>query len=186
MRVVLFGGSFNPPHVAHVFAAAYTLATEIVDRILVVPVYSHAFDKDLAPFDHRIKMCKLAMSCLHHVEISEVERELGSPSRTLKTIECLLARHPDWSLRLLVGADVLHDTHKWLSFDEIARRAPPIVLGRVGAAHASAPAPLLPDISSTYVRGLLKRIDDAPALDELRRLLPHAVLEYIRAHGLYR
>ena len=49
MNVAVFGGSFNPPHVAHVLACALVLASEDVDRVLVVPTFQHPFAKELAP-----------------------------------------------------------------------------------------------------------------------------------------
>ena len=54
-RVGLFGGSFNPPHVAHQLVALYVLET-LVDEVWFVPTYSHPFGKDLAAYDHRIAM----------------------------------------------------------------------------------------------------------------------------------
>ena len=47
-NVAIFGGSFNPPHVAHVLAAAYALSSAPIDQVLVVPVYQHPFAKELA------------------------------------------------------------------------------------------------------------------------------------------
>ncbi|HEX9294516.1 MAG TPA: nicotinate (nicotinamide) nucleotide adenylyltransferase, partial [Polyangiaceae bacterium] len=77
MNVFLFGGSFNPPHVAHVLAVAYVLATQDADRVIVIPCYRHPFRKDLAPFEHRFAMCELAMGWLPRTSISAVEQELG-------------------------------------------------------------------------------------------------------------
>jgi len=52
-EVALFGGSFDPPHVGHLLAAAYVLATEPVDELWFVPVLQHPFDKPLvAPYEH--------------------------------------------------------------------------------------------------------------------------------------
>ena len=186
MQVALFGGSFDPPHVAHVLAAAYLLSVHGVDRVVVVPVYAHAFDKHLTAFEHRVAMCRLAMSILERVEVSEIERRLGSPSRTLRTVEQLSAEHPEWTLRLAVGADVLADAHKWLAFDEITRKAPLIVLGRAGSERADAPPPLLPRVSSTRVRALLARTGDADARAELEAVVPRDVRDYIEKHELYR
>ena len=64
MRVALFGGSFNPPHVAHQLAALYVLETAPVDELWFVPAFEHAFGKPLAPFDDRLAMCELAAAAL--------------------------------------------------------------------------------------------------------------------------
>jgi nicotinate-nucleotide adenylyltransferase len=179
--VAVFGGSFNPPHVAHVLAVALTLSTHDVDRILVVPTFKHPFAKPLAPYDDRVTMCELAMGWLPRVEVSRVEEELGGDSRTLRTLEHLAAAHRDWRLRLVIGADILAESSKWFGFEEIARIAPPIVLGRAGVGRNDAPPPLLPDVSSTEIRTKLA----AGATDQLVSLVPRAVLAHIAERGLY-
>ncbi|MGK3995362.1 nicotinate (nicotinamide) nucleotide adenylyltransferase [Sorangium sp. So ce1024] len=198
-RVAIFGGSFNPPHVAHVLAATYALSVAPIDEVLVVPVYRHPFAKELAPFEHRLAMCHLALGWLPGVSVSTVERELGGESLTLRTLEHLAAEHPDWAMRLLVGADVLPDLPRWHRFDRIEQIAPPIVLGRSGfdasvvAAHpgeADADARpalraadvMLPQISSSDVR----RAFAAGDIEAVRQRVPRAVLDYALAHGLYR
>jgi nicotinate-nucleotide adenylyltransferase len=185
MDVAFYGGSFNPPHVAHVLAASYVLTTGAFDKLLVVPVHAHALDKQLAPFDDRARMCELALGWLPGVEVSRIESELPLPSRTLYTLQALLERHPDWAMRLVIGADVLLETQKWHAFERVAELAPPLILGRVGVDHTAAPLPVLPDVSSTRVRELLARRADPGATRELERLVPRAVLEYVRQHHLY-
>src|SRR5690606_9169366 len=113
MRVAVFGGSFDPPHLAHQQAVRHLLRSPEVDRVLVVPVYEHAFDKALAPFEHRVRMCELSMLEDDRVTVSRIEASLGRPSYTLHTLRALHQQHPSWSLRLVVGADVLHDATKW-------------------------------------------------------------------------
>jgi nicotinate-nucleotide adenylyltransferase len=179
--VAFFGGSFNPPHIAHVMAVTVVLATHDVDRVLVVPTYKHPFAKALAPYDDRVKMCELAMGWLPRTEVSRVEEELGGESRTLRTIEHLAAAHADWKLRLVIGADIVADVPRWFGFDEIARIAPPIVLGRAGVTGPNAPPPLLPDVSSTDVREMIARGE----WSALEPLMPRAVFEHVRSRGLY-
>lgn len=185
MDVAFYGGSFNPPHVAHVLAASYVLATGAFEKLLVVPVHAHALDKQLAPFDDRARMCELALGWLPNVEVSSIERELPLPSRTLYTLQALQERHPDWRMRLVIGADVLLETQKWHAFERVAQLAPPLILGRVGVQHPEAPPPILPDVSSTRVRELLARRSDPEAARELERLVPRAVLDYVAEHHLY-
>jgi nicotinate-nucleotide adenylyltransferase len=187
MDVALFGGSFDPPHVGHVLAAAYALATGPFDRVFVVPVLAHAFGKQLAPFEHRVAMTTLAMTDLPRAEVSGVEATLGAPSRTLRTVQHLGRAHPDWKMRLLLGADVHLERHEWLGYDELEKLAPPFVLGRAGVENPEAPAPVLPAVSSTAVRSLLTAsTGDRRSSPELARLVPRRVLDYIEQHGLYR
>jgi nicotinate-nucleotide adenylyltransferase len=185
--VALFGGSFDPPHVGHVLAVAYALAIGEFDRLLVVPVFAHPFDKPLTAFEHRVAMTRAAMAGISRVEVSTVEQTLPVPSLTLHTVQHLKSAHPSYQLRLIVGGDVIADRHKWFGFDELARLAPPFVLGRRGVDCAEAPPPLLPEVSSTHLRALLHestgRRADHP---ELSRLVPREVLRYIDVHGLYR
>jgi nicotinate-nucleotide adenylyltransferase len=180
--VAFFGGSFDPPHFGHVLAAAYARGLDF-DKVLVVPVRSHAFGKKLAPFQHRIAMTRLAFASLSAVEISEVEAELSEPSFTLNTLQLLARRHPDWQLRLLIGSDVLHDVAKWNRFDEVEGIAPPYVLERSGVDGARA---VLPDVSSTAVRKALeRRASNRDAERWLRERVPHQVLRYIDREKLY-
>jgi nicotinate-nucleotide adenylyltransferase len=185
MRVAVFGGSFDPPHVGHVLAVTYALLTQSLDEVLVVPVYAHAFDKDLAPFPDRVEMARLAFAPVDRTTVSTVEATLDTPSLTVRTLEHLSREHPEWELHLLVGSDVLSESSKWADWDEIQRLAKLVVLGRVRAEHPDAPEPLLPDVSSTRIRSLLgARSTDADG--ELARCVPRSVLEYVNTHGLYR
>jgi|SRR5580692_1762762 nicotinate-nucleotide adenylyltransferase len=181
-RVAVFGGSFNPPHVAHLLATALVLATTEVDLVLVVPTYNHPFAKPLAPYEDRVIMCTHALGWLPRVEISRVEQELGGESRTLRTLEHLHALHPDWAMRLVLGSDAFAESAKWFRFDLVRALAPPIVLRRAGTAEDSGSAPaLLPRVSSTEVRACIAR----GAWDELWEIVPRAVLSHIRERGLY-
>lgn len=183
MRQAVFGGSFNPPHVGHVLAVAYVLVVHELDGVIVTPVYEHPFSKALAPFRHRVEMCRLAMGWLPGVEISEVEASLEAPSLTIRTLRRLSSDRPGARLRLVIGADVLHERAAWTEWNEIERLAPPITLGRAGHEHPDAPPAVLPDVSSTRVRELFA--GDAPD-EELAALVPRGVLAYARRHGLYR
>ena len=182
MKVAIFGGSFNPPHLAHVLAVAAVRTTEDVDAIVVIPTFRHPFAKPLAPFDERVLMCELAMSWIPGVSVSRIEEELPGESRTLHTLEHLQRLHPEWAMRLVMGADILLEAHKWYRFDDVKRLAPPIVLGRAGVHAEGAPRPVLPDISSTHVRQAI----EGGRWDEVAHLVPRVVLARIREKGLYR
>ncbi|MEZ4221155.1 MAG: nicotinate-nicotinamide nucleotide adenylyltransferase [Polyangiaceae bacterium] len=184
MQVAFFGGSFNPPHVAHVLACAYVVSTGLADRVLVVPVFKHPFDKPLAPYADRLEMARRAVEWIPGVEVSAVEERLATPSLTLNTLTHLKSEHPDWQLRLMVGSDVLFEAPKWHAFDRITALAPPLVLGRVGFEHPDAPVAVLPELSSTRIRDLL-HARSSEALETLRALLPKAVLDHALQRGLY-
>jgi nicotinate-nucleotide adenylyltransferase len=186
MQVALFGGSFNPPHIGHVLAVTYVLSTQAIERVLVVPVFEHALGKQLLPFEHRAELARLAFGWLPGVELSTVEAELGAPSRTLRTIEALERQNPGYRLRLMVGSDILGELSQWHAYDEIERRAPPLVITRAGTEHASSLPAMLPEVSSTRVRQLLAARQSGTLDPELEASVPRAVRDYIDAHGLYR
>jgi nicotinate-nucleotide adenylyltransferase len=186
MKVAFYGGSFDPPHVAHVLAVTYLLSVAGFARVLVVPVFAHAFDKQLTPFAHRHRMGELAMGWLPRVEVSSIEASLGTPSFTLRTLERLKELHPDYQLNMVVGADVLGERHHWHAFERVVALAPLFVLGRAGVWHPEAPPALLPAVSSTRVRDLLTRRDQSDAARELATIVPGLVLDYIDQQGLYR
>jgi len=183
--VAIYGGSFDPPHIAHVLAAVYALKVGGFDQVLVVPVFEHAFQKQLTPFQHRLRLCELAFEGLAGVVVSSLEQELPTPSRTLNTLERLRVLHPDWAMRLLVGSDVLTETAKWHAFERVTELAPPYVVARPGYDHPALEAALLPDVSSTRVREALASRTLPSSRAQLDASAPRAVLSYIEQHQLY-
>lgn len=179
--LAIFGGSFNPPHLAHVLAVTVVLARFDVARVLVIPTYQHPFAKALAPFEDRLAMCQHALGWLPKVEVSRVEEELGGESRTLRTLEHLRERYPTTPMRLVMGADIVVESAKWFGFDRISVLAPPLVLGRAGVAYEGAPPAILPEISSTDIRAMIAAGRDA----ELEAFVPRDVLAYVRERRLY-
>lgn len=186
MKVAFYGGSFNPPHVSHVLAVSYALSVGWAEKVLVVPVFEHAFAKRLASFEHRFRMVELCMGWIPGVTVSRVEASLPAPSRTLATLEYLTQKEADSQFSLLVGADQLPDFERWYGASRLRELAPLNILGRVGVAGPGAPAPVLPGVSSTRVRELLLAREDPIAKRELEATVPANVLAYIDAEGLYR
>jgi nicotinate-nucleotide adenylyltransferase len=189
-RIALFGGSFNPPHVAHQLVALYVLETQPVDELWFVPTFVHPFHKQLAPYPDRIAMCELAAAPLGaRVKVSRAEEELAQQpdfvaSRTFDLVELLLAQEPEHEFRLVIGADILRETDKWYRWPELAELAPPLVIGRSGFALPSGATEtgiVMPEISATRVRELLA----AGNAQATAPLLPHGILRYIAARGLY-
>jgi nicotinate-nucleotide adenylyltransferase len=178
MRVAFFGGSFNPPHVAHQFVALYVLETAAVDELWLVPCAKHPFDKVLAPFEHRLRMCELAAAALGpRVRVSDIEGRLGGESRTLLTLKALRGEYPDRDFHLVVGADIEPELRQWYGADELLRDIPRIVVGRSGFGRGDGLA--MPAVSSTEVRGRIARGQS------VAHLVPRQVDAYIRAHRLF-
>jgi nicotinate-nucleotide adenylyltransferase len=183
-RVAVYGGSFDPPHVGHVLAVSYVLSVGLVERVVVVPVFQHAFEKALTSYDDRLALCRAAFRAIPEASVSEIER--GLPSYTLRTVSALKEERPQDDLFLLLGADTFAETPKWHRFEELAALAPPIVLGRVGSAEVGAPPPVLPGISSTEVRDWLSRSGESGMAELISMAVPAAVQEEIEARQLYR
>ena len=188
-RIALFGGSFNPPHVAHQLVALYVLETQPVDELWLVPTYVHPLAKQLVSYDHRVAMCELAAAPLgERVQVSRIEQVLAQrpgfvASRTLDLVEHLVAE--GHQVRLVVGADILAETAKWYRWDDVARLAPLIVVDREGCGAprgSTVTGVTMPAISSTRIREALA----AGEVEALSGLLSARVLRYIAEHELYR
>lgn len=181
--LLVYGGSFDPPHMSHVLALCAARALVGPCELLVVPSFQHPFGKQLAPYEARLQLCELAFGWLPALTVSRIEEELHGQRAEVRTVDVLLAlraRMPEAAMRLLVGADILHDAPKWHRWDEVCALAPPLVLGRVGHEHPEAPAAMLPAISSREVRAML--LQGAPVPEGW---LPDGVLPRIRALRLY-
>lgn len=181
-RVALLGGSFNPPHVAHLMVAYWTLATQDVREVWLLPSFRHPFGKDLVAFEDRVRMCELAARGVRGVAVCTVERELaGDPlvGKTARTLEHLVAKHPDTDFALVIGADILPDTPKWYRWDQVTALARVIVVGREGFPPVPG-APSLPAVSSTEIRARLARGEDVSGL------VPRKVREYVEEKELYK
>ncbi len=153
--IAVYGGSFNPPHVAHGLVAAWVIWTGRADAVWLVPTWRHAFDKALAPFEERLALCRaLCRDLALPVEVLDLERELPAPSYTIDTLRGLAGRHPDVRLRLLVGADAVAQSADWKAWPAIEREFSPIVVGRPGFAPLD-DAPTFPEVSSTDLRDRL-------------------------------
>lgn len=180
-EIALLGGSFNPPHVAHLMAAYWVLATQRVSEVWLLPSYKHPFGKDLTPFEHRVHMCELAVAQLRGAHVCTAEADLATDplvGRTARTLEHLHAKHPARRFALLVGSDVLAESHKWYRWDRVTELARIIVIGRQGFSGATEPR--LPDVSSTEIRERLQRGES------VAEWVPRRVLEYAQQHQLYR
>jgi nicotinate-nucleotide adenylyltransferase len=180
-RIGFFGGSFNPPHISHVLAVHYALLRWRFDVVAVAPTYEHPFDKDLVDFQHRVRMTRIAFEHLtQHVHVLSVEEELPRPSYTWQTLQHLKERYPESELVLLIGSDLLDELPQWQNADRLRAEFPLAVIPRIGHSAAKSQEPgLLPAMSSSYVREMLRKGEDVTSL------VPAGVLEYIREYELY-
>ncbi len=184
MRIAIMGGSFNPPHVAHVLAATWVLCARAVDEVWFMPVGQHAFGKSLEAFEHRFAMLEEAIAPIAaRARVTDVEQRLGGPNRTIDTLLHLQKEHPGHDFSLIIGADILAERHSWKAWDVLENDFGFHILGREGhpMPEGYGAEVVLPGISSTQLRGLLAKGD----FERCDGLAGRGVLEYIRRHGLY-
>ncbi|MFW5966923.1 MAG: nicotinate (nicotinamide) nucleotide adenylyltransferase [Persicimonas sp.] len=181
----LYGGSFNPPHVCHTLTTVWAMQTHSLDEVWWVPTYQHAFSKDLVSFEHRRRLCQLALRHIDGAVISDIEREMGGESRTVDTVRALSERYPSHDYSLIVGSDILEEADRWKDWEGLMEMVDLIVIGRAGHHPDDEPDSTefrLPDISSTETRRALREGD----YEALRYWLSREVIDYIAEHGLYR
>ena len=186
MRVALFGGSFNPPHVGHQMLALYVLETSAVDELWFVPTFQHPFHKALEAFEDRRQMCARAAEALGpRVRVSDVEARLGGASLTLRTVRRLMEDHPQHTFSLVIGSDLVAETPAWHSVAELRRLVPFIVVQRAGHLSPVSGGPgdtvpvTMPEISSSEIRTAIA------AGRPMTSWVPRRVLDYIAERRLY-
>ncbi|MCU0625346.1 MAG: nicotinate-nucleotide adenylyltransferase [Gemmatimonadaceae bacterium] len=190
MKVGLFGGSFDPPHLGHWLVAVDALERLGLDRVDFVPTARQPLKAQghVASDRDRLAMvgAMVAGDARFGVNASEVER--GGLSFTVDTVSAHRAAHPDDDLHLLVGADAVASLDRWREPARLLAQVRLVVLERDGR---PAPATGWPpgaialasrrvDISSTEVRA---RVRDGLSL---RGFVADAVAAHIAHHALYR
>ena len=187
----LFGGSFDPPHLAHLIAAECAVEQFSLDRVLFIPagLPPHKTDRRLASSGDRLAMTELAIQGNDRFAVDPLELERPGPSYTIDTLLQLRKRYQPESLTLIIGADMLAIFPSWHRSEEILGLARVAVLPRPGTTAAMIPEGLsdrvtalkmpLIEISSTMIR---ERIQHGRST---RYLVPDAVGAYIKQHRLY-
>jgi nicotinate-nucleotide adenylyltransferase len=119
MRIAVYGGSFNPPHVGHILAAKAAYEQLKPDKMLIIPDYE-APHKDMAPGspspEQRLELCRLSFAELKGAEISDMELRRRGKSYTSDTLRCLLEQHPGAEIYLIIGTDMLCTFEQWHDF----------------------------------------------------------------------
>ncbi|MDP3882351.1 MAG: nicotinate (nicotinamide) nucleotide adenylyltransferase [Nanoarchaeota archaeon] len=129
MKVALFGGSFNPIHNGHLEICNEIISENIADEVWIVPCGNHAFGKDLAPADHRIKMIDLVLKENGKVKLIDIEVKSPEKSYTSQTIEKLKKQFPH-DFYLVIGADNLKDLTKWHNFEYLKNNVAYLLINR--------------------------------------------------------
>lgn len=133
MRIVIFGGSFNPPHKGHLSAAQAAAKALKPDKFLVIPDYQppHKDLSDGAPSpEERMELCRLCFSRVPKAEVSDIELRRGGKSYTSDTLRELREQFPGAELCLVVGTDMLLTIDRWHEADYLMQAAVICALAR--------------------------------------------------------
>jgi nicotinate-nucleotide adenylyltransferase len=197
-RLGVFGGTFDPPHLAHRILAAEALEQLGLKRVLWVltPNPPHKVDASITPLEHRLAMLQAALDGEDRFELSRVDIERPPPHYALGTLQALREQYPQSKLVFLMGGDSLRDLPFWhepMSFldacDELGvmRRASDRLdleslekkLPSLKLKLRWIETPLL-EISASWVRQRVR------VGKMYRYYVPEAVYRIIEAHGLYK
>ena len=203
MKIGIYGGTFNPPHLGHLEAARTAVKVLELDKLLLIPaaIPPHKELPENTPTaDHRLAMTELTADALLMpgvTEVSDMELVRGGKSYTSDTVSAVHEKYPEAELYLLMGTDMFLTFQNWHDPEVIARMAGICAFGRTeqdgeelfapqreylsrkfGAHITTITLPGLVDISSTRLRELLRE-------GKGREFLLPSVYGYILMHRLY-
>lgn len=195
MQIGIYGGTFDPIHLAHLVLADQCLEQVPLDEVWFVPaaVPPHKTHVQISPAHDRCAMLEYAIAGHSRFRISKIELEREGPSFTVDTLEELIRQHPGHRWSLLMGADSVREFETWRAPERI------LELAQIVAVNRGGDPPL--DLAAFESRfGVVPKAVEIPSLNisasDLRRrvaagrsvrfLVPRAVEVYIAEHGLYR
>ncbi|UOO38477.1 nicotinate (nicotinamide) nucleotide adenylyltransferase [Oscillospiraceae bacterium CM] len=133
MRLGIFGGTFNPPHLGHIKAASDAAMQLALDRLLIIPAGTPPH-KDLPhgtpTAAMRLEMARLSFGGLDSAEVSDIELRQDGVSYTAETVTKLKAHYPGDALFLLMGTDMFLTLEGWKDPEKLLRAVTPAVFSR--------------------------------------------------------
>ncbi|HEX5192318.1 MAG TPA: nicotinate-nucleotide adenylyltransferase [Solirubrobacteraceae bacterium] len=197
MRLGILGGTFNPPHLAHLVCAQEAHRELGLDRVLFIPasIPPHKPVEQEPGAEHRLAMCRLAVAGDERFEVSDIELRRDGPSYTVDTLQVLSSEAPNDELVLILGGDIAAGLPEWHRPERVLELATVAIAKRRGTARDTVEQALgtlrggdrarffgMPriGISSTMVR---ERVGGGLPI---RYLVPDQVLDHIEREGLYR
>ena len=191
MRICLFGGTFDPPHIGHLLIAQTVCEEENFDKVIFIPANKSPQKKAITPPEDRINMLNLAIEENPNFEISNIEIKRGGISYTIDTIHAIKNKiiKDDDELFFLIGSDSLSEFKNWKEPRKILRNSQVVVAIRPGFRPSDIPAWVLHrirfaniprfEVSSTNIR---KRWVENKTI---RYMVTLPVWEYINKKNLY-
>lgn len=185
-RIGILGGTFNPPHLAHLLIADQVGTQLGLDKVLFIPDYipPHVDKKQAIAAKHRVEMVRLAIAGnpLFDLDLIEINRQ--GPSYSYDTVKELKRLHPENDYFFIIGGDMVNYLPTWHRIDDLARMVQFVGVDRPKYAKRSqypiiwVDTPKL-DISSTGIR---KNVKNGCSI---RYQVPTSVENYIKEHHLY-
>jgi nicotinate-nucleotide adenylyltransferase len=197
MRIGVFGGTFDPPHMGHLILAMEACGQLRLDKLLwvVTPDPPHKIGQSISPVEVRIKLIKAAIGDDPQFEVSKVDLERPAPQYAVDTIQELQERYPKAELIYLMGGDSLHDLPEWHHSKRLVEISNGIGVMRRPGDLINLPLleSQLPSIAKklVFVDAPLLQISSRQIRDRVatgrpfRYYLPQAVNEQILFMGLY-
>ena len=191
MKICLFGGTFDPPHIGHLLIAQTVFEAENFDKILFIPAYTPPHKKDITPIKHRIEMVKIAISDNPNFVYSDVDIVRKGVSYTIDTILDVKQKSglKNDEVYYLIGSDSLIDLKNWKDSKEILKECNVIVAIRPGFRPSDIPHWILQEVhfaniprfelSSTKIRS--RWVKDLT----IRYMVTLPIWEYINKNNLY-
>ena len=197
-RIGIYGGTFNPPHIGHIQAAAQAMSALKLTKLLLIPdrVPPHkALPSGSASPQQRLEMLRIAAAGYPGMEVSDLELNREGVSYTWETVEQLKTLHPGAELILLMGTDMFLSFHTWKKPEAILENAALAVMYRGERGEEAAVAAKKAEMEARGAGIHLVKNDVTPiSSTQMRRLLafrcagellPEGVLDYIRENRLY-
>ncbi len=192
MRIGVFGGTFDPPHVGHLLLASDAREALQLDRLIFVPAATQPFKAHAPPVASaldRLEMVRLAVADDANYVVDDTEIGRKGLSFTVDTLEHLSRKTPGSEFFLLLGEDALSGIDGWRSPERIRELATLAVMHRSGSERS--PVAVMAggvrnvstrrvDVSSTEIRERLR------AGKSIKGFVPESVEQFIEARGLYR
>jgi nicotinate-nucleotide adenylyltransferase len=192
VRIGVFGGTFDPPHVGHLLLASDARDALRLDNLIFIPAATQPFKIHAPPVASprdRLEMVRLAVADDANYTVDDTEIVRKGLSFTVDTLEHLSKKHPGAELFLLLGEDALAGVEQWRNPAGIRELATLAVMRRSSpegspvvpiAAGVTAVSTRHVDVSSTEIRDRLR------AGKSIKGFVPESVERFIEARGLYR
>lgn len=196
-RIGIYGGTFNPPHIGHMRAAAHAMEALKLDRLLLIPNGSAPHKKVAAGADgqQRLEMLRLSARGMKRAQISDIELKREGKSYTADTVAQLRAQFPEDELVLMMGTDMFLSFMTWYHPERIMEEASLAVFCRGEKNEQASIAAQKEKLEAMGAKiFLISNPVTAISSTDLRRMLVFGcadpflcpgVGDYIRANGLY-